>query len=202
MISAQCLAAKGLEMDFSDFLDRDDLGFDDMPISMLFAGENETYWQTFPHVNFVSGRAPAPGTNEVMIDTRVQNAFNSLYREDLQLGDTILVAGANTNGVIREAVVVGIFDPPQKNSAMFQIIYCNPEFARSFADLTYGANFKQELPDSVDLELSSMDEDDLFGDDFFEEEFLCLDSCDSCYRLCFYPFCKVINYYQKKHFMS
>lgn len=170
MISAQCLAAKGLEMDFSDFLDRDDLGFDDMPISMLFAGENETYWQTFPQVNFVSGRAPAPGTNEVMIDTRVQNAFNSLYREDLQLGDTILVAGANTNGVIREAVVVGIFDPPQKNSAMFQIIYCNPEFARSFADLTYGANFKQELPDSVDLELSSMDEEDLFGDDFFEFE--------------------------------
>lgn len=164
LISAQVVAASGLEVDLSDLADRDDLGFDDLPISMLFAGENGTYWDTFPEVHFVEGTYPAPGTNEIMIDTRVKNAFNSLYREDLKIGDTILLLGANSRGILREAKLVGIFNPPNENSAMFQIIYSNPEFARSFADLTYAASFKDELPDSVDLSISDMSEDDLFGD--------------------------------------
>lgn len=180
LISAQVLVAKGLEMDLSALLDRDDLGFDDMPISMLFAGEDETYWETFSGINFVEGTYPAPNTNEVMIDTRVKSAFESLYQEPLNIGDTILMMGANTNGVIREAKLVGLFKPSNENSAMFQIIYCNPSLARSFADLTYANSFKQELPESVDLSLSSMDEEDLFGsfgdDDFFgideDESFL------------------------------
>lgn len=170
LISAQVLAAKGLEMDLSAIADRDDLGFDDLPISMLFAGENGTYWDTFPEVNFVEGTYPTPNTNEIMVDTRVQKAFNSLYREDLQIGDTLLLMGANSNGVIREAKLVGIFNPPNENSAMFQIIYCNPEFARSFADLTYASSFKEELPESVDLSLSTMSEDDLFGSDFSSDD--------------------------------
>lgn len=170
LISAQVLAAKGIEMDLSALQDREGLGFDDIPISMLFAGEQNTYWDTFPEVHFVEGTYPAPGTNEVMIDTRVQKAFNSLYEEDLKIGDTMLLMGANSKGVIREAKLVGIFNPPNEYSAMFQIIYCNPEFARSFADLTYGASFKEELPDTIDLSLSEMSEDDLFGsfeDDLF-----------------------------------
>lgn len=169
LISAQVLVAKGLEMDLSAIADRDDLGFDDLPISMLFAGEADTYWNTFPSVNFVEGTYPAPGTNEIMIDTRVKNAFISLYQEDLNIGDTLLIMGANSKGVIREAKLVGVFNPPNENSAMFQIIYCNPELARSFADLTYAASFKEELPDSVDLSISELSEEDLFGDseDFF-----------------------------------
>lgn len=169
MISAMVMVAKGLEMDMTELAERDDLTFDDLPISMLFAGENETYHQVFPDVHFVEGRYPNPNTNEVIIDTRVQRAFKGMYREDLSVGDTILIAGANTKGIIREGIVVGIFDPPEKNSAMFQIIYCNPELARSFADLTYAASFSKELPSSVDLSISEMDEDDLFGDDFFSD---------------------------------
>lgn len=169
MISAMVMVAKGLEMDMTELAERDDLTFDDLPISMLFAGENETYHQVFPDVHFVEGRYPNPNTNEVIIDTRVQRAFKGMYPEDLSVGDTILIAGANTKGIIREGVVVGIFDPPEKNSAMFQIIYCNPELARSFADLTYAASFSKELPSSVDLSISEMDEDDLFGDDFFSD---------------------------------
>ena len=173
LISAQVLVAYGLEMDLSSLLDRDDLGFDDIPISMLFAGENETYWKTFQGIHFVEGTYPAPDTNEIMIDTRVKSAFESLYQRELHLGDTVLVAGANTDGIIREAKVCGVFKPTNENSAMFQIIYCNPSFARSFANLTYAASFKDELPDSIDLSLAQMDEDDLFGDfgdDLFDFE--------------------------------
>ena len=172
LISAMVLVAKGLEMDITKLLDRDDLGFDDMPVSMLFAGEDETYWKTFSGINFEEGTYPAPNTNEIMIDTRVKKAFESLYQEKLNIGDTLLIVGANTNGIIREGKLVGIFKPTNENSAMFQIIYCNPSLARSFADLTYASSFAQELPDSVDLTLSSMDEEDLFGgfdDDLFGE---------------------------------
>jgi putative ABC transport system permease protein len=78
--------------------------------------------------------------------------------------------GANTNGVIREGKLVGIFDPPNENSAMFQIVYCDPDLARAFADLTYAANFESELPSYVDFSISELSEDDLFGssdDDLF-----------------------------------
>jgi putative ABC transport system permease protein len=70
-------------------------------------------------------------------------------------------------GVIREGKVVGIFKPANEYSAMFQTVYCEPGLARSFAELTYASSFTQELPDSVDLSISDMSEDDLFGDDDF-----------------------------------
>ena len=177
LISAQILVAYGVEMDFSSFTDRDDIGFDDLPISMLFAGENNTYWNTFPSVNFVEGTYPAPDTNEIMIDTRVKKAYESLYQRELHIGDTVLCAGATANTVLREAKVVGIFNPPNENSAMFQIVYCNPAFARSFADLTYASSFSQELPDSVDLSLNTMDEDDLFAS--FDDDLFAIDDADS-----------------------
>ena len=172
IISAQILVAYGVEMDLSNLQDRDDLGFDDLPISMLFAGENNTYWNTFPSVKFVEGTYPAPGTNEIMIDTRVKKAYESLYSRELHIGDTVLCAGANSSTTLREGKVVGIFNPPNENSAMFQIVYCNPDFARAFADLTYASNFENEIPDSIDLSLNTLDEDDLFGsfDDFEMED--------------------------------
>ena len=172
LISAQILVAYGVEMDLSALTDRDDLGFDDLPISMLFAGESDSYWNTFPSVNFVEGTYPAPGTNEIMVDTRVKKAYESLYSRPLNLGDTVLCAGANSSTTLREAKVVGVFNPPNENSAMFQIVYCNPDFARGFADLTYASNFENVIPDSIDLTINSMDEDDLFGDfgdDLFDD---------------------------------
>ena len=177
LISAQILVAYGVEMDLSDLIDRDDLGFDDIPISMLFAGENNTYWNTFPSVNFVEGTYPTPDTNEIMIDTRVKKAFESLYSRPLNLGDTVLCAGASSSNIIREAKVVGVFNPPNENSAMFQIVYCSPSFARSFADLTYASSFSQDIPDSIDLSLTEMDEDDLF--ESFDDDLFAIDDSSS-----------------------
>lgn len=164
-ISAQVLISKGLEMDLSALSEIEDLGFDDIPISMLFAGENDSYWETFDNITILEGRTPEPGTNEVLIDTRVLKAFNKIYKSDLHLGDTVLIMGANSNGVLREGVVCGIFKPSNENSAMFQIVYCNPELARSFANLTYGANFNQELSSATNIDVNNLSDDDLFGDD-------------------------------------
>ena len=168
LISAKVIVAEGVEVDFAELTEDDNLTFDDLPISMLFSGEDETYWDTFNGINFVEGGFPAPNTDEIIIDTRVQRAFKGLYKKDLNVGDTVLLAGANTNGVIREAKVVGIFKPANEYSAMFQIIYCNPSLARSFADLTYASLQENAIPDSIDLSISELSEDDLFGsgDDF------------------------------------
>ncbi len=169
LISAQVILSKDAEIDFSVLQDDDkDLGIMDLPISMLFAGEDGSYWELFPDINIIEGTYPAPGSNEILVDTRVLEGFKKAWGKSLELGDDVLLA--SMGGVVREGKVVGIFKPANENSAMFQTVYCEPGLARSFAELTYASSFSQELPDTVDLSVSDMSEDDLFGDnDFFGE---------------------------------
>ena len=169
LISAQVILSKDAEIDFSVLQDDDkDLGVMDLPISMLFAGEDGTYWDLFPDLKMVEGRYPNPGTNEIIVDTRVIDNFLKVYNNSLQIGDDVLMA--SMKGVIREGKVVGIFKPANEYSAMFQSVYCEPALARSFAELTYASSFSQDLPDNIDLSISNMTEDDFFGeDDLFVE---------------------------------
>ena len=168
LISAQVILSKDAEVDFSVMQDEDkDLGIMDLPISMLFAGETGSFWDLFPDLKMIEGRFPAAGSNEIIVDTRVIEGFKKTWDKDLNVGDDVLLA--SMGGVIREGKVVGIFKPANEYSAMFQSVYCEPGLARSFAELTYANSFSQELPDSVDLSLSSLSEEDFFGDDFFSD---------------------------------
>lgn len=164
LISAQVILAKDTEVDFSVMQDDDkDLGLMDLPISMLFAGETGSFWELFPDLKMIEGHYPTPGSNEIIVDTRVIEGFKKTWDKSLGVGDVVLMA--SMGGVIREAKVVGIFKPANEYSAMFQSVYCEPGLARSFAELTYANSFSQELPDSVDLSISEMSEDDFFGGD-------------------------------------
>ena len=166
LISAQVILAKDTEIDLSVLNDDDsDLGVMDLPISMLFAGEDGSFWELFPDLKMVEGTYPTPGSNEIIVDTRVVEGFEKTWKKTLNVGDEILAA--SMDGKIREAKVVGIFKPANEYTAMFQSVYCEPGLARAFADLTYANSFSQELPDNVDLSISDMSEDDFFGDDFF-----------------------------------
>ena len=170
LISAQVILSKDAEIDLSVMQDDDkDLGIMDLPISMLFAGETGSFWELFPDLKMIEGHYPTPGTNEIIVDTRVIEGFKKTWDKSLEVGDVVLMA--SMGGVIREAKVVGIFKPANEYSAMFQSVYCEPGLARSFAELTYANSFSQELPDSVDLSISEMSEDDFFGgdDDMFGE---------------------------------
>lgn len=174
MVSSMCIVTNNLEIDLSEITERDDLGLENMPVSLVFAGEYETYYQVFDSLDIKEGSRPAKGSNEVLIDTRLKKAYDSFFREDMKIGDTILIIGANTNGVIREGKVCGFYKPANENSAMYSILYCDPTLARSFADLTYASSFSQELPESVNLGLSQMSEDELFGssdDGLFGQDF-------------------------------
>ena len=164
LISAQVILSKDAEIDFSVLQDDDkDLGIMDLPISMLFAGETGSFWELFPDLKMIEGHYPTPGTNEIIVDTRVIEGFVKTWDKTLEVGDEVLMA--SMGGVIREAKVVGIFKPANEYSAMFQSVYCEPGLARSFAELTYANSFSQELPDSVDLSISELTEDDFFGGD-------------------------------------
>ena len=166
LISAQVILSKDAEIDFSVLQDDDkDVGLMDLPISMLFAGESGSFWELFPDLKMIEGRYPEPGSNEIIVDTRVVEGFVKTWDKTLEVGDDVLMA--SMGGVIREGKVVGIFKPANEYSAMFQSVYCEPGLARSFAELTYASSFSQELPDSVDLSISDLSEDDFFGDDFF-----------------------------------
>ena len=166
MISSQVILSKDAEIDFSVLNDDEkDLGIMDLPISMLFAGEDGAYWELFPDLNMIEGTFPTPGSNEIIVDTRVMEGFHKAWGKDLNVGDDVLMA--SMDGIIREAKVVGLFKPANEYSAMFQSVYCEPALARAFADLTYANSFSQELPDNVDLSISDMSEDDFFGDDDF-----------------------------------
>lgn len=165
MISAQGLMFKGDEVDLSAIQDDDSVSFMDIPIFMLFAGEGETYFDVFGGQHIVEGRALdySSGDNELLIDTRIKESFEKFFKESLNVGDNVLVMGANSNGVVREAKVVGFYTPANEHSAMFQTIYCTPNFARAFADLTYGTLMEEEGEES--LSLSDFAEEDFFGDD-------------------------------------
>ena len=171
LISSQVLVMYGKELDFSAFSE-DGLTFDDMPIAMLFAGEDDTYWDTFQGIHFIEGTYPSPNTNEVIIDTRVKSAYESIYKRELHVGDQIAMSSP-MGTTIRDAVVSGIFKPANEYSAMFQSVYSNPSFARAFADLTSGSVVDEEFDyDSLyDLsDIDEMSEDELFGgseDDIF-----------------------------------
>ncbi len=169
LISAQVILSKDSEIDFSVLQDDDkDVGVMDLPISMLFAGEDGTFWELFPDLKMVEGTYPTPGSNEIIVDTRVVENFIKTWDKPLEVGDDVLMA--SMDGKIRESKVVGIFKPANEYTAMFQSVYCEPGLARAFADLTYASSFSQELPDSVDLSISEMSEDDFFGsDDFFDD---------------------------------
>lgn len=176
VISAKALMGNNGLMDFQ----AEDQNMLQAPVFFLMAGEHETFFKMFPNIRMVEGTMPEPGTNQVLVDLRLQKKFKDFYKDEINIGDTILVAGANANMILRDAVISGFYEQPDKDSCMFSIVYSDPNFARAFADLTYGSNFTEELPDTIDTSLSAFSEDDLFGDDFFavEEDSLLLGDAD------------------------
>jgi putative ABC transport system permease protein len=131
----------------------------------MFAGEADAYFKMFPNQKITEGRYPAAGTNEILVDERLKKNFYEYYKSEMELNQTIYISGVSMQTLIREAKIVGFYKQPDENSAMYSIVYADPSLARAFADLTYGANFVQELPDEIDFSISDASEDDLFGND-------------------------------------
>lgn len=155
----------GEEADLSAIITNDDLSLTDLPVSILFAGEESTYFETFPDLHILEGTYPEPDSDQIMVDERIHSGFEKTFGKKLNVGDKVLLIGSNSKTTIREATVCAFFNPANEYTAMFKNIYATPNMARAFADLTYSSS-TDYLGDAIDTGLGSMDEDDLFGDDF------------------------------------
>ena len=164
------VTTQGILMETDEFL-LEDQDMMKIPVFYMFAGEADAYFKMFPNQKITEGRYPAPGTNEILVDERLKKNFYEYYKSEMQLNQTIYISGVSMQTLIREAKIVGFYNQPDENSAMYSIVYADPSLARAFADLTYGANFVQELPDEIDFSISDASEDDLFGidDDLFAD---------------------------------
>lgn len=158
------VTTQGILMETDEFL-LEDQDMMKIPVFYMFAGEADAYFKMFPNQKITEGRYPAPGTNEILVDERLKKNFSEYYKSEMQLNQTIYISGVSMQTLIREAKIVGFYNQPDENSAMYSIVYADPSLARAFADLTYGANFVQELPAEIDFSISDASEDDLFGDD-------------------------------------
>lgn len=156
-----------MNKDYADF-QMEDQNIINAPVGFLFAGEDGTYFDMFPGQKITEGRRPAPGTNEILVDERLKTKYKEFFKEELTLNQTILVAGASAGNILRDGVITGFFRQENEDTCMFTIIYADPSFSRSFAELTYGASFAQDLPEEIDTTLSAFSEEDLFGGDFFD----------------------------------
>ncbi len=168
------ISTQGIMMEngIAEFEIDDDTNFAALPLFLMFSGEPDRYFDLFPSIQLTAGRTPAAGTNELLIDEELRDNFEEFFRKPLNLGDTVLIAGAATRATLREAVIVGFYRQPDKNSTMSSIVYADPSFARIYAKLTYSAAIESSLPENVDMNLSQASEDDLFGgdDDFFGDD--------------------------------
>lgn len=158
------VTTQGILMETDEFL-LEDQDMMKIPVFYMFAGEADAYFKMFPNQKITEGRYPAPGTNEILVDERLKKNFYEYYKSEMQLNQTIYISGVSMQTLIREAKIVGFYNQPDENSAMYSIVYADPSLARAFADLTYGANFVQELPEEINFDLSDSSEDDLFGSD-------------------------------------
>lgn len=167
MISTKGIMMKGMEIDLASLMSDDSVNIADIPVFLMFAGEDKSYFKLFGGQHIVEGRDIdySSSENQLLIDTRIRESFQNFFKQELNVGDEVLVMGANSDGVIREAKVVGFYTPANEYSAMFQTIYCNPDFARAFADLTYAASFDGGVAEGLDVDLWKASEDDLFGDE-------------------------------------
>lgn len=158
------VTTQGILMESDEFL-LEDQDMMKIPVFYMFAGEPDAYFKMFPNQKITEGRYPAPGTNEILVDERLKKNFYEYYKSEMELNQTIYISGVSMQTLIREAKIVGFYNQPDENSAMYSIVYADPSLARAFADLTYGANFVQELPDEINFDFSTSSEDDLFGSD-------------------------------------
>ncbi len=142
------------------------------PYGYVFSGSPD-YYEMFPNINIIEGTLPSQTEPTILIESTTKKNFEAYYGLPLNVGDKVLAIGVMGGQTIRQVTVSGIFEKGNVDSAMVDVCYIDPNTARSFADLTYGSIFAEELPETVDLGLSSLSEDDLFGSfegDVFEDD--------------------------------
>jgi putative ABC transport system permease protein len=139
-----------------------------MPICYGFAVDTESYQKVFPQFT-VEGNWPTKKEPSVLLDNRIKEGYKKYWQQELTLGSKVLLRDVYMGTTLREVTVCGFYSQPDSATAMNSLIFIDQNTARSFSGLTYGSAFARDLPETVDTELTSMSEDDLFGSDSMED---------------------------------
>nr|MCR4713933.1 ABC transporter permease [Treponemataceae bacterium] len=142
------------------------------PYGYAFAGSPD-YYDMFSSIKLLEGTLPSQTEPTILIESTTKKNFEDYYGIPVNVGDKVLAIGIMGGQTLREVTVCGIFEKSNIDSAMVDVCYIDPNTARAFANLTYGSIFAEELPETVDIGLSSLSEDDLFGSfdgDIFEDD--------------------------------
>lgn len=135
----------------------------DLPYATIFAGPKDEYYSLFEGINVTEGDVPSDFEPGILLDNKVRAKFEKYFQISLNVGDKIILTGLY-NGSLREVPVVGFYSPKNAESAITDVCYVDPDTARTFANLTYGSVLAEELPETVDVSISDLSEDELFGD--------------------------------------
>lgn len=141
----------------------DELALMDYPYSSILSGPEKEYYELFDGLLILEGAVPSDLSPGILVEDKVRSKFEKYYKIPLNVGDKLILSGMY-NSSIREVTVTGFYTQKNKNSAITEICYVDPNTARAFANLTYGSVLAEELPEVVDLSISALSEDELFGD--------------------------------------
>ena len=129
----------------------------------ILAGPEKDYYEVFSDIKVLEGSVPSDKEYGILVEDAVRQKFEKYYKISLNIGDKVLLTDLSGSD-IREVRVTGFYKQPNEDSPVTALCYVDPTTARTFAQLTYGSVFAEELPEVVDLSISSFSEDELFGD--------------------------------------
>jgi len=136
----------------------------------LMAVEPAMYRSVFPASTTVrEGRFLRPGEEGIVISGFTLGMLEESARAEIGVGDPVLLTSANEiSGMrVREVPIVGIHESELGTLAM--VSYLDAENARVLGGLTRITDIQVVLTEKEKAALGSVDEEELFGGDLFEE---------------------------------
>ncbi|MFW6312553.1 MAG: ABC transporter permease [Spirochaetota bacterium] len=160
-------------------------------LTVLFGSESESYHELFDNVRIVEGLYLEPGEQGLMISTDraaelEEEAIDALADDDIEVdsypvsaGDEVRIVGLTSDGLpsIRVVPIVAIYETTGISEGVgFELVsYIDPQTLRAILRLNLGSGSEVEIDRSQTelLDKSGTDDpfsdDDLFGEDVFEE---------------------------------
>ncbi|MBQ5383857.1 MAG: hypothetical protein IIU46_05310, partial [Treponema sp.] len=83
MISTRGIMMKGDEIDLASIMSDDSVNIADIPVFMMFAGEEDSYFSLFggQHIVEGSGIDYSSDENQLLIDTKIKDSFERFFKQ-------------------------------------------------------------------------------------------------------------------------
>ncbi len=136
------------------------------PFVKLLGIEPVSYKKVFETIRVYDGSFDQTGGEEfLLLPKETKEKYEKYYEKEIKVGDEIIVKAFGNKSRMQKVKITGFFEYAHPETAIKDIVYTNVSTCRQLAGMTMGAKTAVEIPDSVDLSLSDMSEEDLFSDE-------------------------------------